>query len=496
MSLNRLLRTAPQWRAALTTTPRFALAAAGGVALVVALVLSAAKAGFPQDVTLPDWWGAWPTGDQARPGWGAVVVAVIGALCVVWMHLARTWLRNGRGVPRLRTILLIALAWAAPFSLTGPIGSLDVQSYAAVGRLAQLGMDPYHNGPAWLHGPYAAAVSPEWQWTPTPYGSLQVALLREVAHAAGDQVGLAVLLIRAVAVVGLAAAVLLAMHAAQATERSSVLLLVALNPLVLVHVVSGAHLDVVVGALAVAVVLLVRRGLPTAAMALAAVACMVKLPGLLLVGYVGLDVLRRTDREALRGRLLQVVGAAAAVLLATAVLVPDAFGWVRAFWVPGTIRSGLAPSTWLSWLLGGVPGGDPQGVAFAVTAGRVLAALAGAVVAARLLWYATEGPERAAYLGVGWGLIVLAFSGPTAYPWYLTWGLFVAAVGSRLRGRIALIGLSVAYVLLGGYSGGLVGVLAMAGAFAVAGTVLWRTHRSLVGRSVPDGALVALGVTA
>ena len=490
MSVNRLLRTATQWRAALTTTSTLALTGAAGVALVVALVLSAANAGFPQAVVLPHWWGSWPTGDQASPGWGAVVVAVIGALCVVWMHLARTWFRDGGRMPRLRSILLVALAWTAPFSVAGPIGSLDVHSYAAVGRLAQLGMDPYHFGPAWLHGPYAAAVSPEWQWTPTPYGPLQVALLREVAVAVGNHVGLAVLLIRAVAVVGLAAAVVLAMHAAPAHEKPSVLLLVALNPLVLVHVVSGAHLDVLVGALAVAVVLLVRRGRPTAAMALAVVACMFKLPGLLLVGYVGLDVIRRTDREALRGRLVQVVGVGAAIVVATAALVPDAFGWVGALSVPGIIHSGLAPSTWMSWLFGAVPGTDAQGLSLAITAGRVLTALAGAALAARLLWYATEGPERAAYVGVGWGLLVLAFSGPTTYPWYLTWGLFVAAVGSRVRGRIALVALSVAYALLGGYSGGAVGVVVMVAAFAVTGAVLWRTHRSLVGTSVPDGAQV------
>ncbi len=424
-----------------------------------------------------------------------MAVAGILALCVVWVHLARTWLRGGASVPRLRTIGLIALAWAAPLSLTGPIGSLDVQSYAAVGRLAQVGMNPYHWGPAWLHGPFAAAVSEEWQYTPTPYGPLQVSLLREIAVGAGNHVGLAVLLIRAVAVVGLAAAVVLALHAAPAEERSSVLLLVALNPLVLVHIVSGAHLDILVGALAVAVVLLVRRRWLVVAMVVAVVASMLKLPGLLLIGYVGLDVLRRTDRAALRRRLVEVVGAAVATLVVTVAVVPDAFGWVGALAVPGRIRSGLAPSTWVSWLIAGVAGvTDPHGVAVATTVARVLTAAAGAVVAARLLWHATDGPERAAYTGVGWGMLVLAFSGPTTYPWYLTWGLFAAAVGSRLRGRLVLLALSVAYALLGGYAGRTVGIVAVAGSFAVAGVVLWRTWRGLVVTPVTERALASAAV--
>ena len=124
-------------------------------------------------------------------------------------------------------------------------------------------------------------------------------------------------------------------------------------------------------------------------------------------------------------------------------------------------------------------------------------ATVGAVVAARLLWYATEGPERAAYIGVGWGLVAVAFSGPSMYPWYLTWGLFAAAVGSRTRGRLALLGLSVAYALLGAWGGGGahdIGMLVMVGAFAVTGLVVWRTSRHLVAQDDPAPALTSVTV--
>ncbi len=500
MSVDRLVRTATQWRTAISSASIAALAASVGAAVVVALVVVASRTGVPQAVTLPQWWGAWPTGDAYRAQWSFVVVALVAALCVVWAHLARTWLRVGARVPRLRSILLVAIAWATPFTLAGPIGSLDVQSYAAVGRLADIGMNPYAFGPNWLHGPYeafATAVSGEWQYSPSPYGPLQVALLRELAAAAGAHVGLAVLLIRAVAVSGLAAAVVLAVEATPVRERASVLLVVALNPLVLVHVVSGAHLDVLVGAMAVAVVLLVRKGLPTMAMVIAMVACMLKLPGILLVGYVGLDVLRRTDRERLRLRLAQVLGAAAATVAATMALVPDAFGWVRALSVPGEIKSGLTPSTWLAWLIEGAAGIDTHSMGMTTTVARVITATVGAVVAARLLWYATEGPERAAYIGVGWGLVAVAFSGPSMYPWYLTWGLFAAAVGSRTRGRLALLGLSVAYALLGAWGGGGahdIGVVVMVGAFAATGLVVWRTSRHLVALDEPVPAPAPVAV--
>lgn len=498
MSVERLVRTATRWRTAITSASTAVLAGSAGAAIVAVLVVVASRAGVPQAVTLPHWWGVWPTGAAYRAEWSFLVVGVVAALCVVWAHLARTWLRPGARVPRLRSILLVAVAWATPFTLAGPIGSLDVQSYAAVGRLAEIGMNPYAFGPNWLHGPYeafATAVSGEWQYSPSPYGPLQVALLRELAAAAGAHVGIAVLLIRAAAVSGLAAAVVLAVEATPVRERASVLLLVALNPLVLVHVVSGAHLDVLVGAMAVAVVLLVRRGLGTIAMVVAMVACMLKLPGVFLVGYVGLDLLRRTDRERLRARLAQVLGAAAATVAATMALVPDAFGWVGALSVPGEIKSGLTPSTWLSWAMEAAAGIDLHSMGATTTVARTVTAAVGALVAARLLWYATEGPERAAYVGVGWGLVVVAFSGPTAYPWYLTWGLFAAAVGSRTRGRLALLALSVAYTLLGAWGGGgahNVGVLVMVAAFAVTGLVVWRTRRALVVDDAPAPALTSV----
>lgn len=471
-----------------------ALAGVGGAALVVALVAASARAGVPQDVTLPDWWGRWPTGASSRPGWAVVATAAVGTLCVLWAWLARAWLHRDAVVPRLRAVALAAVAWMVPLLPTGPMGSLDVQSYAAVGRLAELGLDPYRFGPGWLSGPYAEAVSPVWLWTPTPYGPVQVALLREVAVAAGTHVGLAVLLIRAIAVVGLAVAAALAVRVAPGRERVAVLLLVALNPLVLVHIVSGAHLDVLLGALAVATVLLTRTGHPVAAMVAAVVALQIKLPGAVLVAFVALDVLRRTAPALRRTRLAEALGAGALTAGATVALFPNAFGWVGALGVPGTIRSTISPSTWVSYLLAGLTGQTSAGgLATATTVGRLLVMAAGGVLVVLLLRRATEGPDRAAYRDVGWALVVVALAGPVTYPWYLTWGLFAAAVGSGSRGRLALLGLSTALVLVGSFPGGAVGVVVVLAGLATAGVAVWRTHRALAPAPAPPPAAVVVG---
>jgi len=485
MDGTRVLPGPARGRALRTHPAALALTGVGGTLLVAALALAAARAGVPQDVTLPDWWGRWPTGDAARPGWAAAATAALAGLCVTWAALACAWLRDDRPGPRPRTLALVAAAWAVPLLPTGPMGSLDVQSYAAVGRLAALGLDPYRFGPGWLSGPYGAAVSPTWLWTPTPYGPVQVALVREIAEVSGDHVGLAVLLIRAAAVVGLAAAVALAVRAAPERERTAVLLLVALNPLLLVHVVSGAHLDVAVGALAVAVVMLARAERHVSAMVAAVVALQIKLPGAVLVAYVALDILRRSAPAVRRPRLTRAAGAGALTAAATVALFPNAFGWVGALTVPGTVRSAMAPSTWVSYLLAGLTGRlDAGALALATTIGRVLVASAGVVLVLLLLRQASEGTARGAFRGVGWALVVLSLAGPVTYPWYLTWGLFAAAVGSGPRGRLALLGLSTALALTSGQSGGLGAIVAVAGLLATA-AVLWRERGAFVGPVLP-----------
>ena len=326
---------------------------------------------------------------------------------------------------RLRTVALIAAVWSLPFVLSGPVGSLDVQSYAAVGRLAAVGQDPYRLGPAAFGDRFAAAVDPLWRATPTPYGPLQIQLLRALSLVTGRDVGAAVLLIRAVGILALGAALCFMLRAAEPAERLPALVLTALNPVVLVHLVSGAHLDVLVGMLAVLVVACARGGRPGLAMALAVVATAFKLPGSVLVAFVLLDVVRRTPATLLSRTLRPVLASGLAVSTAVVAICPDPFGWVRALAVPGIVRNGAAPSTWAAYAAGALTGhlsGRELDLAF--TVGRTAMAMLGVGMAVTLLWSATSGSAKQAFRGVGWALIAVAATGPAFYPWYLAWGLF------------------------------------------------------------------------
>jgi hypothetical protein len=479
------------------------VAALGGLVLVVAFTFVAARAGVPQAVVLPDWWGAWPWRRRGHlVGWVAAGVLLLGGLCALWTWLGLRVLRptgadrtaaqpeTGHGDASSHHWLArgaagLAVVWSLPLLVTGPMGSLDVQSYAAVGRLAAIGLDPYQATPGWLADRYAAAVDPGWRWTPTPYGPLQVALLRGVALVAGHHVGLAVLLIRAVAVCGLAAGIALAVRVTPAADRLPVLLLTALNPVVLVHIVSGAHLDVLVGALAVLVVGLARSGRPAMAMGFAVVASAVKLPGAVLIGFVLLDVLRAAPGPDRPRTLLRVVGAALGTVGAVVALFPDPFGWVAALGVPGKTHNGTAPSTWMSYLVtAGTQSLSGHGAGPSFLVGRTLTAIIGAAVAGFLLWRATSGSRTTAFWGVGWALVAVALTGPALYPWYLTWGLFAVAIGSGLAGRLTMMGLSSAVGLAAAMGSDAVVVATWVVVMVVVlGFTAWVRHTLLASRS-------------
>jgi hypothetical protein len=333
-----------------------------------------------------------------------------------------------------------------------PMLSLDVYSYAAVGRLAAGGHDPYSVGPAALgEGSFFAAVDPLWRHTPTPYGPVLVALLTGVAVLGHGSVLATAALVRAVAVVVTAGSVLLAVHVAAPSRRVGVLILTALNPLVLVQLVSGGHVDALVGAAAIGVVALTVEGHPYPAMVAAVAAGLVKAPAFVLVAFVFLYAVRRPGLRRPAAMGLALVATAAGVLGLSWLLLPDAFGWIGALGVPGTAHGRDAPSEWLGWGLHGVSAMVGGGLSTAGTraAGRVTMLAIGAAAVGLLLWRGTaRGDREWALRHVGCALLVCALSAPVFYGWYAAWGLFPLAAAAGRRGRTVLALLSAALLAI------------------------------------------------
>jgi hypothetical protein len=163
--------------------------------------------------------------------------------------LVAAWLRLGRLVDRdehsPRRLLAVLAWWAAPLTVAPPLFSQDVYSYLAQGAMVGHGIDVYTFGPSALGGPLVADIPPIWQDTPAPYGPVFLTVAAAVARATDINVPLGVLGLRAVALVGVG---LLAVWLPRLARRCGVspsraLWLGVLNPLVLAHLVAGAHND-------------------------------------------------------------------------------------------------------------------------------------------------------------------------------------------------------------------------------------------------------------
>jgi len=408
-----------------------------GFAASALLVAVATRAGTRAGVVEPAGpFGLWRPASTGRDWYGLATAAAIGALAVVFVRLYR---RAADGELGVRAVARIAALWCVPTLLGPPLLSLDAYSYVAQGRMLLAHLDPYAGGPERLGpGPVLDAVAPIWRDTPTPYGPLALTLLRFVALLGGGNLPATVYLLRLVAVLAVAGAAVATVRLADPGRRAAALALVAANPLVVVHLVGGVHLDALLAGLAAVTVLAVRNGWYAVAALAAATAFAVKAPGVILVAYVLLSAARAAGVFA--WRTAGAAGVVAGTSAGAAALVPDGWGWVAALRVPGRVHHPWDPATVLGWLFHLVTRVDK---AQTLGAGRVVAAVAGAVVVAVLVWRAAGRPGDGA-ARLGGALETAAFTAPAIYPWYPVWGLGLVCAAASARARWWMVAASVA----------------------------------------------------
>jgi hypothetical protein len=380
----------------------------------------------------------------AAPGgwsaWFAVLAAVsVCALAVAFVRLYRDARTGEIGVA---VVARAAVAWTVPILPAPPLMSLDAYSYAAQGWLLLSKLDAYSVGPERLGaGPILDAVSPVWRATPAPYGPLALAVFRVVAEVGQGNLAATVYVLRLLAVIAVAATAMVTLRLTAPSRRAAALALVTANPLVLLHLVGGVHLDALLGGLAVLTVIAVRRRWWAWAALAAATAFAVKLPGLVLVGYVLLSRLRSDGWT--RQHATIVLGAiAGAASLGYAALVPNGWGWIGALDVPGLIRHPYDPATVLGWALHLL---TPLDLPAAMSAARMTALAAGSLAVLGLIWHAagSASARRSAGL-VGAALLAVALAAPTVHSWYIAWGLALVAAGAAGHWATAMAGVSVA----------------------------------------------------
>ena len=407
------------------------------------LVVAVSRAGWPAGVAAPPGpFGLWRAVSDDRGWFAALGASAVGVLAVAFVALYR---RAAEGEVGVATVARTGLLWCAPVLVAPPLLSLDAYSYIAQGQMLLSQLDPYTVGPAALGGgPVLDAVSPVWRDTPAPYGPLALAVLRLIAQLGDGNLPATVYLLRLVAVAAVAATAAVTVRLADPRRRPAALALVVANPLVVLHLVGGVHLDAALAGLAAAAVLAVRQRWWLLAGVAAATAFAVKLPGLVLVGYVLLSQIRANGL--LTWRTARTVGVVTAVGGAYTALVPNGWGWVAALDVPGLIRHPYDPATLLGWLLHLSTRlvGLPVEFSAAVRLGRGVALAVGAAAVFVLIWRAAAPrfTQSGAAL-VGGALAIVALAAPTVHAWYAAWGLALVAAMATPRARWWMVGLSV-----------------------------------------------------
>ncbi|MFD7656079.1 polyprenol phosphomannose-dependent alpha 1,6 mannosyltransferase MptB [Actinosynnema sp. NPDC059797] len=402
----------------------------------------------------------------------AAGVTGVGLLVLSWALLGRA-LATGPTPPSARRLTRTLALWCAPLLVAPPLFSGDVFSYLAQGEIAARGLDPNLVGPAQGLGAASEVVGrvgEHWRDTPSPYGPLFGAVERLVAQvSAGDPVT-GVLLHRLGGVAGLVLVVWAVPRLASATgaSRRGALWLGVLNPLVLWHLVAGAHNDSLMLGLMLAgtAVALGALGMPGApgrpgarvewwalavGVVLIALAAQVKLPALVALAVVGTALARRRG-GGLGDFLLAGLGMAAAFAVVSAAVSSATglgFGWVGALGTSGRVSSWMAPTNWFGFLVGAAGSAfGAQVTQAAIGVGKVLGsalAVCGIGVVLRRQWGGRV--DAVTSLGLALGLVV-AF-GPVVQPWYLLWAVVpLAATRLPVRARTGLGALVAVFAVL------------------------------------------------
>ncbi|MDV3219853.1 polyprenol phosphomannose-dependent alpha 1,6 mannosyltransferase MptB [Intrasporangium sp.] len=261
-----------------------------GVAAAIALAASSWGSGSrPTLHTRILWPGLTPFAETGGSPLAATVsVAAMAVLLLAW------WRLRGALVTE-RWWWATAALWFAPLLASVPLYSRDLYSYAAQGALWAEGLSPYEHGVRDLASDWRESTAPTWLDTPSPYGPVWLLIARGAATVAGDELWVAVLLLRLVAVGGL---VVLAWAVSDVARRvgaagHTAAWLAVATPLVGAHVVSGAHNDAVMVAAVVAGFALALRGWLVRAVLVVAVGAMVKVTAVVALPFLALLWARR-----------------------------------------------------------------------------------------------------------------------------------------------------------------------------------------------------------
>jgi hypothetical protein len=394
------------WVAIAATGASVAVAAAAG-----ALGPSAAVPGFPSAAPWPPWFA------PARPSPPLVSFAVWGAVLLGGAGLGAGLLAARRGWrPRPGALIAGSLVAVVALMVIPPVGSTDMLDYTMYGRIAVLGHSPYQMTPLQLQetGDPVGALAPlPWDTDPSVYGPLATAtewVAAELADASAARTVFWLKVWNGLAYLAIALG-LDRLTRSDAARRIRAHLLWSVNPLMLLAVLGGGHVDVLSAALALLGLAALCPGgawrpAPrrwVLAGVLLGAAAAVKAPLLLVAAGLGW-VARRSPR------VLAALGLGMLAVLVPCYLVA---GWPAVTAVAG--RAAGSPSVYDPWQLPGRVIGVTFPSSVIDVAGAVGALILAVILLRRLPAGLTEYPFARPVLAL---MLAWLVTTPQQRPWY------------------------------------------------------------------------------
>ncbi|GII04786.1 polyprenol phosphomannose-dependent alpha 1,6 mannosyltransferase MptB [Planobispora takensis] len=230
--------TAPGSRDALGAFARWAMGVSVLLTILIGLLGPSAMVPGPAG---PSWHP--PYSLDAAPS-GHLVIAM-AALAVLLGGAGLGAALRSRWRPDPRWLLAAGSAAVALLAFLPPSGSPDHLNYAAYGRLAALGHDPYAVTPAELPDDPVTGSVEEWAGVTSVYGPVATVLQALASLAGGDSVRLTVFvmaLFNAAAFIGTSLLIHRFTGGDDDLQRRAALLW-AVNPLMIYHLSAGMHVD-------------------------------------------------------------------------------------------------------------------------------------------------------------------------------------------------------------------------------------------------------------
>jgi hypothetical protein len=430
-----------------------------GFVAMVLILLGGSFTNSPFKLDLAHTWffGEPSSGAVGTPSLTRLILAIVlmyGGLLLlmrVWLRLAEVLkLHPGASI---KTLWLMLVIWATPMVVAPPLFSRDVFSYAAQGEMTAHQLSPYILGPFSLGStPYLTPVDPLWWNTPAPYGPFFLWMDGTIDRITGHHelatvVGLRLLEVFAVAMIGFGVTML---ARGLGRDPGEAFVLSALNPLVLLTLIGGAHNDAIMAAfLVVGCALAVRRH-PVWGLIFISCATAIKAPAALGLAFVAWNWLGPDVSIRKRIKPIAIASVVAAATLSFWTLMAGfGFGWVNNLLSNGTVRSWAAPATGIGMALTNTF--HAVGLhSLTLTSVLSITRFCGLMTAvAFTIWLLWNSGNRGWVRSLGLALILFVELGPVVQPWYLAWGLILLAASYQGREHFWLLALSITGPFIG-----------------------------------------------